>query len=82
VAEESSAPRDAIEAGRLLAAKRRRGTQVCVECGQRFEGLDRRQFCTPRCYMRAYRRKRAPSLSPTKPNVQSEKVTAETPHPV
>ena len=82
MAEESSAPRDAIEAGRLLAAKRRRGTQVCVECGQPFEGLDRRQFCSQRCYMRAYRRKQAPSLSPTQPDVQSEQDAAETPRPV
>jgi len=45
-----------------VAARRRRVKGSCVICGQEFEGLTRRMYCSNRCAVRAYRqrRKKAP----------------------
>ena len=52
----------ASEAGRLLAALRRRITVTCAECATVFEattaGRRKRQFCSANCQMRNWRRRK------------------------
>jgi hypothetical protein len=56
------------EAGRAMAAARRVvGERTCEECGQTFTattaGRYKRQFCSPRCRVRAYYRSHAAELN-------------------
>lgn len=50
---------DASEAGRALAARRRRAVFVCTVCGAEFETLDRPKqpplTCSSKCRQTAYR---------------------------
>jgi endogenous inhibitor of DNA gyrase (YacG/DUF329 family) len=56
------------DAGRAMAAARRVvGDRTCPECGKVFvattAGRYKRQFCTPKCRLRAYRRTHAGELN-------------------
>lgn len=45
-------------AGRELASLRRNVRGVCPVCGTEFEGTTRRQYCSSRCVLRAFRARR------------------------
>ena len=46
-------------AARLRAAKRRRVRKSCEVCGEPFEGIAQRRYCSDTCRVRASRRRRA-----------------------
>lgn len=53
------ATRDQTEAGRRLAAARKRRLQVCLACDAPFEVIGKGVYCSTTCKQRAWRRRHA-----------------------
>jgi hypothetical protein len=61
------------EAARIRAGRRRRLVKRCEVCGESFEGIAQRRYCSDRCRMRAARRQA------TAPTAEIERIVVPAP---